>query len=164
MAAGDEVERPHLRGQGPTVRPEIGTEAVQCGGRCHAVGTHEDGWYGCDPCDPLPGRFSVVRSSGLPSVKKALDTCVSLGVPVAPKKTEGPSTKLVFLGIELDTVSLTLSLPQEKLERLRREIRKWVCRKCCTKRELLSIIGQLQHACSMVKLGRSFLRRMIDLS
>ena len=83
---------------------------------------------------------------------------------MAPKKTEGPSTKLVFLGIELDTVSLTLSLPQEKLERLRREIRKWECRKCCTKRELLSIIGQLQHACSVVKPGRSFLRRMIDLS
>ena len=28
----------------------------------------------------------------------------------------------------------------------------------------MSIIGQLQHACSMVKPGRSFLRRMIDLS
>ena len=53
------------------------------------------------------------------ALKKALDTCVCLGVPMAPKKTEGPSTKLVFLGIELDTVSLTLSLPQEKLEHLR---------------------------------------------
>ena len=70
MAAGDEVEWPHLRGQGPTVWPEIGTEAVQRGGRCHAVGTHEDGWYGCDP---LPGRFSVVRSSGLPSVCGGLE-------------------------------------------------------------------------------------------
>ena len=39
-------------------------------------------------------------------LEKALETCVRLGVPVAPKKTEGPSTKLVFLGNELDTVSL----------------------------------------------------------
>ena len=32
------------------------------------------------------------------------------------------------------------------------------------KRELLSLIGQLQHACRVVRAGRTFLRRMIDLS
>ena len=114
MAAGDEVERPHLCGQGPTVRPEIGTEAVQCIGRCHAVGTHEDGWIHYLDDFLLFGAPGSLQCAE--SLKKALDTCVSLGVPVAPKKTEGPSTKLVFLGIVLDT---TLSLPQEKLERLR---------------------------------------------
>ena len=31
-------------------------------------------------------------------------------------------------------------------------------------RELLSLIGQLQHACCVVRPGRSFLRRMIALS
>ena len=36
-------------------------------------------------------------------------------------------------------------------------------KKCCTKRELLSLIGQLQHACRVVPPGRSFLR-MITLS
>ncbi len=36
--------------------------------------------------------------------------------------------------------------------------------KFSTKRELLSLIGQLQHACYVVKPGRSFLRRMIELS
>ena len=37
-------------------------------------------------------------------------------------------------------------------------------RKSCTKRELLSLIGQLQHACKVVRYGRAFLRRMITLS
>ena len=32
----------------------------------------------------------------------------------------------------------------------------------CTKRKLLSIIGQLQHACGIVKQGRAFLQRMIE--
>ena len=37
-------------------------------------------------------------------------------------------------------------------------------KKSCSKRELLSLIGQLQHACCIVKPWRSFLRRMITLS
>ena len=98
------------------------------------------------------------------SLGKALARCKGLGVPIAPAKTEGPATKLTFLGIELDTASLTISLPREKLERLCAMIRDWETKKSCTKRELLSLIGYLQHACRVIKPGRSFLRRMIDLS
>ncbi|XP_057296127.1 uncharacterized protein LOC130625062 [Hydractinia symbiolongicarpus] len=36
--------------------------------------------------------------------------------------------------------------------------------KKCTKRELLSLIGSLSFACKVVKCGRMFLRRLIDLS
>ena len=44
-------------------------------------------------------------------------TCsVALGVPVASRKTEGPSTTLTFLGLELDTLSMTVHLPPMKLE------------------------------------------------
>ncbi len=67
---------------------------------------------------------------------RALARCDVLGVPVAPAKTEGPATKLVFLGIELDSVSMTISLPSEKLERLRAMILEWESKKslrgsCC---------------------------------
>ncbi len=98
------------------------------------------------------------------ALRLALDRCDALGVPVAPRKTEGPSTTLTFLGLELDTLSMTVRLPPLKLDRLRREIQRWECQKSCTKRELLSIIGQLQHACCAIRPGRSFLRRMIELS
>ena len=40
----------------------------------------------------------------------------------------------------------------------------WVTRKCATKRELLSLISLLHHVVSKVRMGRSFLRRLIDLS
>ena len=96
------------------------------------------------------------------ALRRALARCECLGVPVAPNKRDGPSTKLVFLGIEMDTSSLTLSLPVPKLERLRLEIHKWGGKKCCSKRELLSIIGQLQHACCVIKPGRSFLKRILS--
>ena len=34
----------------------------------------------------------------------------------------------------------------------------------CRKRELLSLIGSLSHACKAVQAGKSFLCRLIDLS
>ncbi len=53
------------------------------------------------------------------SLSKALARCDWLGVPISPTKTEGPATKLVFLGIEIDSVSMTIRLPPEKFSRLR---------------------------------------------
>ena len=90
-------------------------------------------------------------------------TCSELGVPLAMEKLEGPTTCLTFLGIEVDTVAGTLRLPQDKLSRLRKNLAEWERRKSCKKRDLESLVGTLQHACRVVRPGRSFLRRMIDL-
>ena len=59
---------------------------------------------------------------------------------------------------------MTISLPQAKLLRLQELIASWRYRTSCTKHDLDSLIGQLQHASAVVKPGRSFLRRMIVLS
>ena len=86
-----------------------------------------------------------------------------LGVPIADHKTDGPATCLVFLGIEVDTVTGELRLPQDKLQRLQNLLQQWGDRKVCRRKELESLIGMLNHACKVVRAGRSFLRRMIDL-
>ena len=39
----------------------------------------------------------------------------------------------------------------------------WSTRKCCTRKELQSLIGRLHHACLVVWPGRTFLHRMINL-
>ncbi len=98
------------------------------------------------------------------ALSSALSTCAELGFPVAAEKIEGPATSLSFLGIEIDTQSQELRLPQEKLARMVSELDKWASRRAGTKRELLSLIGLLHHAASIVQPGRSFLRRLIDLS
>ena len=94
----------------------------------------------------------------------SLQSCDELAIPIAAEKVEGPTTCLSFLGIEMDTVKWQLRLPQEKLHRTQALVASWRKRKGCTKRELLSLIGLLQHACRVVRSGRSFLRRMITLS
>lgn len=98
------------------------------------------------------------------ALEASLSLCDRLGFPIAPHKVEGPSSRLAFLGILIDTVADTLSLPPEKLARIKTTTTEWSGKKFCRKRELLSLIGLLQHACRVVRAGRTFLRRMIDLS
>ena len=87
-----------------------------------------------------------------------------LGVPLAPAKIEGPTTRITYLGIEIDSVKFTIKLPEDKLHSLQVELALWVNRRSCTKKELLSLIGKLSFAAKVVKPGRMFLRRLIHLS
>ena len=98
------------------------------------------------------------------SLEISLELCKGLEIPNAEHKLEGPAPVLSFLGIEIDTTSSTLRLPPEKLGRLKSVVTLWLPRICCRRRELLPLIGQLQHACRVVRAGRTFLLRMIDLS
>ena len=79
---------------------------------------------------------------------------------MAAHKREGPSICLIILGIESDTVSGLLA---DKLDCLCLLLREWDGKKACSRKELESLIGLLNHASKVVRSGRSFLRRMIDL-
>ena len=92
-----------------------------------------------------------------------LSTCVELGVPTAPGKCAGPASSLVFLGFELDTEALVVRLPTSKLEQTQRLVREWLHKRACKKRELESLLGHLQHAATVVRPGRTFVRRLIEL-
>ena len=85
-----------------------------------------------------------------------------LNVPVVAKQTKGPSTTLVFLGIELDTTTMQIWLPADKLTHLKQTIANWLGRKACTKRELQSLAGLLQYVCKVVRPGRWFLQRIFE--
>ena len=98
------------------------------------------------------------------NLAKALSICNELGVPVATNKLEGPTTCLTLLGLQLDSQDGIISLPAVKLQKVKSTIAEWLTRRACTKRQLLSVIGTLHHATSVVKAGRAFLRRLIDLA
>ena len=89
--------------------------------------------------------------------------CKALGVPIAEHKRDGPTTCLAYLGIEVDTEAGQLRLHGDKPKRIRALLQQWRARRTCTRKELESLIGLLNHACKVVRSGRSFLRRKIDL-
>ena len=88
-----------------------------------------------------------------------------LGIPLVEEKCEGPCTALTFLGIHIDTVQMTLSLPAEKLVRIQEELERWSGKKFrwCRRQELESLIGLLHHTARVMRPGRSFLHHLISL-
>lgn len=48
--------------------------------------------------------------------------CSHIGIPIALDKITEPSTTIIFLGIEFDTIHMVMRLPQVKLVSLRQSI------------------------------------------
>lgn len=111
MAIGHVLEGQVVYGKSTTVWTEVRPEDIQYCGRCATVHYLDDfllaGAPDSDQCE-----------LGLRSSQEWL------GVPIAALKTEGSVTSLVFLGIEIDTVHLTMRLQEGKLTRLQGNIRK----------------------------------------
>ena len=109
--------------------------------------------------------FLFVGSPGTDECQQALAitlaTCEELGVPIAPDKTEGPTTSLTFLGIELNTASMSTSLPASKLAKLRTMVREFLgARVVRDKHALESLVGHLIHATKVFPLGKAYLNAL----
>ena len=89
-----------------------------------------------------------------------LDLCTSLNIPLAAAKTVFPSTLIIFLGMLIDTVKQTVSLPPEKKDDYIKEIKAFLRRPSTTKNKAESLLGKLFHASSVIPLGRAFLRNL----
>src|SRR5882672_357374 len=90
------------------------------------------------------------------------DTAKALGLSFQPKKTVRPTTRLEFLGLELDSESMEARLPNNKLVYLRETLTNWTTRSWCSLKELQEIIGYLQFCAQVVPHGRTFIRGLIN--
>ena len=90
------------------------------------------------------------------------EVCLQLGIPLALDKVEGPSKSLTFLGIILDTERMEARLPEEKLTRIPHQLEVWQGKKKATKRQILCLVGLLQHATKVVRPRRTFVSRMYN--
>jgi hypothetical protein len=90
--------------------------------------------------------------------------CDKLGVPLAPEKTVGPVPKLTFLGLEIDSESQLVKVPQGKVVALRKALEVALASECMTLRDVQSLLGSLNFVCRAISPGRAFLRRLIDLT
>ena len=61
-------------------------------------------------------------------------TFTELGVPLAPEKITGPTRQITYLGIQIDTEHMTISLPTEKYNKLMAQLRTWGRRNKCKKK------------------------------
>ena len=86
-----------------------------------------------------------------------------LGFCVSWNKCSSPSTSTRYLGIVFNSHDMTLSLPEDKLQKLHHELTFFANKKRATKRQIQHLCGILSHSAKVVRGGRTFSRRVIDL-
>ena len=106
---------------------------------------------------PPPPPFSGVCQQNLDIIQQI---CTQLGVPLATEKVVGPTTSLCFLGITINTEKMEAHLPDDKLNRICHSVYNWLHKRKARKREILSLVGLLQHTTKIVRGGRTFVSRM----
>lgn len=119
-------------------------------------------------CVHILDDFLFVGPPNSPECAKALQSFRTLAqdinIPIQEEKTVSPTTVLTFLGIEIDTVKCEVRLPEDKLTSLKEVLSRFMCKRTATLQELQSLIGLLNFACAVVPRGRTFLRRIINLT
>lgn len=87
---------------------------------------------------------------------------LELGLKLADHKCLPPSQRIEWLGFQVDSVAMTISIPEAKLEQVVNECSKWLSKKRANKRMIQSILGKLIHVSACVKQGRKFVSRILD--
>lgn len=85
-----------------------------------------------------------------------------LGLQSSRDKDCYPSTNMICLGIEVDTVTFSLRVPQDRIDDLLEELKQWSSRSHYRKKHLQSLLGRLSFVTACVRPGRIFLSRLLN--
>ena len=83
-----------------------------------------------------------------------------LNIPLSEPKNLGPAPILEYLDITLDTQAMEARLPPDKLTRITALVNTSLGRTKSTQGELLSLIGHLGFAVSVIPAGRTFMSKL----
>ncbi|XP_078667500.1 uncharacterized protein LOC144909308 [Branchiostoma floridae x Branchiostoma belcheri] len=84
-----------------------------------------------------------------------------LGLQEAEEKAVPPTTRLVFLGRIVDSVSMTVEVPPARIDDTLAELHTWTLKVSARRRDVESLIGKLHFVATCVRPGRLFISRMI---
>ena len=103
------------------------------------------------------------RDECLAATEVLMSLLRELGFFIAWKKVVSATTRVVYLGIQIDSVLMEISLPESKLIKISKMVAEFRSKDKCTKRQLEQLAGNLAHASTVVKGGRTFSRRVINV-
>ena len=107
--------------------------------------------------------FGKTREECLNAQHFLISLLIKLGFAISWHKVVGPVQSIVWLGLTLDSISMSISMPNDKVSELKNLLQDFLVKKKAKKRELQRLGGKLAFASTVVKAGRTFSRRVIDL-
>ena len=120
----------------------------------------QDGFAGTSYLDDLIGVEDPCSSEV--AYLSLGDLLTELGLGENFSKACGPATTQIVLGILIDTVNMTASVPSDKLEEIVTLVNEWQGKIHSKKVELQSLIGKLQFVTKCVRQSRIFLNRLLE--
>lgn len=110
-----------------------------------------DDFYGAECTDSSEQAFQCLNS-----------LFHKLGIMVAPKKDSPSCHEMLCLGIWVNTLDMTLSVPAFHVSELQQELHAWSVKPFFTKRELQQLLGKLSYVSACVRPGRAFMSRLLN--
>ena len=111
--------------------------------------------------DDIAGVESV-KVRALSSSNALASLLKDLGLKESEKKYHPPSTCMPFLGVQFDSVKLTMSVPPDKLQEVREELSLWSRKTTATKKTLQQLLGRLFWISRCVRFSRPFMGRLLQ--
>ena len=84
-----------------------------------------------------------------------------LGLQEAAHKDSPPSQVMVWLGLQFDTLAMTVSLPQEKLTEIQLLVHHWSSKSTASLQDLHTLLGKLLYVSQVCPPARLFHNRML---
>ena len=121
---------------------------------------HSFNWIVSHYVDDFLGIFAPGTNLSEESTKFDV-ICNDFGFPTEPSKDE-MGTHVNHLGFEIDTVSMTATLSENKRNRAVKLLSALINRKAVAAATLEHLLGFLSHCCEVVPMGRTFLRHIFN--
>ena len=87
---------------------------------------------------------------------------LEFGLMESKEKARSPATSMSFLGVEFNTVDLTLEVTDTRLLEINHLLKDWLRKKVTTRVEIESLVGKLMFVSKCVRSSRVFLSRILN--
>jgi hypothetical protein len=137
--------------------------AAACCQRVTSLVTHLLAKRGLDILVYIDDFAGVSRSreSAMQHFNTLQATLRQLGLQEASHKASPPTQKLVWLGLEFNSVDMTVALPKDKLQATLQLVSEWQGKHSATLHSLRVLMGKLLYVAQVSPPGRLFLNRML---
>ena len=118
------------------------------------------GYFAINYLDDLGGAAHKDQADA--AFQKLRTILQDIGLKEAADKTVPPCTVMVFLGIQVNILEMTLSIPEDKWLELKQELSVWLTLEKASLKEVQKLTGLLNFACRCVRSGRVYLSRILN--
>ena len=108
--------------------------------------------------------FVGVASSEQQAVKdyqQAMNLLKYLGLEISTHKCVPPTTRLTWLGFEIDSLNMSIEISQQKLDETLEESKRWFSYDKVSRKQIQSLVGKLKHVAKCVPHADRFFARIL---